>query len=136
MSDFRMPALGADMTEGTLLEWLVKPGDTVHRGDVVAVVDTDKAAIDVEVFDDGVVQRLVVEPGTKVPVGSVLAEIGTAAASSPPPTEPAVESPPVRHLAHVRGVDLTGVSGTGPGGSITRHDVEAATAPARRWVRA
>ena len=52
-----MPSLGADMTEGTLLEWLVQPGDTVHRGDIVAVVDTSKSAIDIEVFEDGVVER-------------------------------------------------------------------------------
>ncbi len=68
-----MPSLGADMTEGTLLEWLVKPGDVVHRGDIVAVVDTSKSAIDVEVFQDGRIAALVVEPGATVPVGTVLA---------------------------------------------------------------
>ncbi|HUW16080.1 MAG TPA: biotin/lipoyl-containing protein, partial [Actinomycetes bacterium] len=57
MADFRMPSLGADMDEGTLVEWLVAPGDTVRRGDSVAVVDTAKAAIEVEVFTDGVVQE-------------------------------------------------------------------------------
>lgn len=139
-----MPALGADMTEGTLTEWLVKPGDTVRRGDTVAVIDTDKAAIEVEVFADGVVSRLLVEPGTKVPVGTVLAEIDGAATTPSPtttpsstvstspsttttPPAPAVMSPPVRHLAHVKGVDLAALAGTGPGGSITRRDVELAT---------
>jgi pyruvate dehydrogenase E2 component (dihydrolipoamide acetyltransferase) len=76
MSDFTMPSLGADMVEGTLLEWLVKPGDTVHRGDIVAVVDTAKAAVEIETFSDGVVRELLVEPGTKVPVGGVLATFG------------------------------------------------------------
>ena len=61
-----MPALGADMDAGTVVEWLVAPGDPVHRGDVVAVVDTDKSAIDVECFDSGVVERLLVEPGQRV----------------------------------------------------------------------
>ncbi|UWZ59669.1 2-oxo acid dehydrogenase subunit E2 [Dactylosporangium aurantiacum] len=86
-----MPSLGADMTDGTLLEWLVHPGDPVHHGDIVAVVDTDKAAIDVECFTDGVVQDLVVEPGHRVPVGTVLATIADAA---PPPTAPPDTAPP------------------------------------------
>ena len=62
VGEFRMPSLGADMEHGTVVEWLVKPGDDVHRGDIVAVVDTDKAVIDVEVFEDGVVDELLVEP--------------------------------------------------------------------------
>ena len=73
-----MPALGADMESGTLLEWLVAPGDEVHRGQVVAVVDTAKSAIDVETWQDGVVERLLVEPGTTVDVGTPLAELVTA----------------------------------------------------------
>jgi len=75
MADFPMPSLGADMQEGTLVEWLVKPGDRVKRRDVVAVVETDKAAIEIEVYEDGVVERLLVEPGRKVPVGTILAII-------------------------------------------------------------
>ena len=73
-----MPSLGADMDAGTLVEWLVKPGDTVHHGDIVAVVETDKGAIEIEIFDDGTVQSLDVPVGTKVPVGTVLAKIGGA----------------------------------------------------------
>ena len=76
-----MPSLGADMEEGTLLEWLVKPGDTVHRGDIVAVVDTAKSAVEVECFSDGVVEALVVDPGQVVPVGAVLARLGEGAPS-------------------------------------------------------
>ena len=72
-SEFRLPALGADMDEGTILEWHVAPGARVKRGDVVAVVETDKGAIDVEIFMDGVLREIVVQPGTKVPVGTVLA---------------------------------------------------------------
>lgn len=158
MADFRMPSLGADMTQGTLLEWRVRPGDTVHRGDIVAVVDTDKAAIEVECFDDGVVDQLLVDEGTKVPVGTPLAHIGAAVAAGAPvttasaqppgagpagqrrhhPSEhraaklpaPVVESPLVRHLAHELGVDLASLTGTGPEGAITREDVMAVGAPA------
>jgi pyruvate dehydrogenase E2 component (dihydrolipoamide acetyltransferase) len=78
-----MPSLGADMDQGTLLEWLVQPGDTVHRGDIVAVVDTAKAAVEVECFTTGVVESLLVEPGTTVPVGAVLATIAETAPSVP-----------------------------------------------------
>jgi len=85
-----MPSLGADMTEGTLLEWLVSPGDEVHRGDVVAVVDTSKSAVEVECFDDGVVDALVVEPGTRVPVGTVLATLRSPAGATPEPAPAAV----------------------------------------------
>lgn len=75
MTAFTMPSLGADMDEGVLREWLVGPGDPVHRGDVVAVVETDKAAIEVECFESGTMGRLLVEPGTRVPVGTPLAVI-------------------------------------------------------------
>ena len=76
MGEFRMHSLGADMTAGTLIEWRVHPGDAVRRGDVIAVVDTDKAAIEVEVWESGVVEALLVAEGTKVPVGTVLARLG------------------------------------------------------------
>ncbi|MFB7509106.1 dihydrolipoamide acetyltransferase family protein [Streptomyces broussonetiae] len=75
MTAFTMPSLGADMDEGLLQEWLVSPGDRVHKGDVMAVVETDKAAIEVECFESGTVGRLLVEPGTRVPVGTPLALI-------------------------------------------------------------
>jgi pyruvate dehydrogenase E2 component (dihydrolipoamide acetyltransferase) len=103
MGEFRMPALGADMESGTVLEWRVQPGDRVHRGDIVAVVDTDKSDIEVEVFEDGVIEQIVVAPGVEVPVGEILALIsgggGHGAAvgpratagstpASPPPSRP------------------------------------------------
>ncbi len=87
MGDFLMPSLGADMDAGTLVEWKVKPGDRVKRGDLVAVVETVKGAIDIEVWETGVVKELLVQPGTVVPVGTVLARIetegGPAAVSAP-----------------------------------------------------
>jgi len=73
MREFRMPSLGADMEAGTLVEWLIKPGDAVKRGQVVAVVETQKGAIEVEIWEEGKVDRLVVDKGAKVPVGEVLA---------------------------------------------------------------
>jgi pyruvate dehydrogenase E2 component (dihydrolipoamide acetyltransferase) len=73
--DFQLPSLGADMDEGTLLQWLVQPGDQVKRGQVIAVVDTSKAAVDVEIWQDGIVADLLVQPGEKVPVGTVLARL-------------------------------------------------------------
>lgn len=75
MAEFRMPSLGADMESGTLVEWLVKPGDHVHRGDVIAVVGTEKGEIEIEVFQEGVVEQLVVGEGTQVPVQAVVALI-------------------------------------------------------------
>ncbi len=103
-----MPSLGSDMESGTLVEWRIKPGDQVRRGDIVAVVETQKGAIDVEIFDSGVVESLVVEPGSEVPVGTVLATVRSgeeptvteapakpaAARPAPPPTpEPAARPP-------------------------------------------
>ncbi|GAA0448614.1 2-oxo acid dehydrogenase subunit E2 [Streptomyces olivaceiscleroticus] len=75
MGEFRMPALGADMEQGTLTEWLVHPGDHVSKGDPVAVIETAKSDIEVECFEDGVVSALLAEPGTVLPVGAPLALI-------------------------------------------------------------
>jgi pyruvate dehydrogenase E2 component (dihydrolipoamide acetyltransferase) len=75
--DFRMPSLGADMEAGTLVEWLVKPGDWVKRGDIVAVVETQKGAIEIETFEAGQVEGILVELNSKVPVGTPLARIRT-----------------------------------------------------------
>lgn len=161
-----MPSLGADMDAGTVVEWLVKPGDAVHRGDVVAVVDTSKAAIEVECFADGTIQAILVPTGAEVPVGTVLATITTADAPAaapevpepapvasvpvasvpsarpepvPAPAHPAdhyVLSPLVRRLAHDLGVDADAVPGTGPGGRVTRTDVQAAARSATAPVPA
>ena len=73
MIEFRLPSLGADMDEGTLLEWRVAPGDAIKKGQIVCVVDTAKAAIDVECWHDGIVHALLVEPGLALPVGTLMA---------------------------------------------------------------
>jgi pyruvate dehydrogenase E2 component (dihydrolipoyllysine-residue acetyltransferase) len=70
-----MPSLGADMEAGTLVEWLVKPGDWVKRGDIVAVVETQKGAIEIETFQAGQVEQILVNLHSKVPVGTPLARI-------------------------------------------------------------
>jgi pyruvate dehydrogenase E2 component (dihydrolipoamide acetyltransferase) len=139
MAEFVMPALGADMQAGTLLQWLKQPGDTVAKGDIVAVVHTDKADVEVEVFTSGVIEKLVVEPGGEVPVGTVLAVIREDGAPPPPakaraapPPEPTaphvVISPSARHLAEELGLDPASIRGSGPHGRIQRKDVEAAAA--------
>ncbi|MFN7922218.1 MAG: lipoyl domain-containing protein [Bryobacteraceae bacterium] len=67
-----MPSLGADMESGVLVQWMVKPGDTVKRGDIIAVIGTDKADVEAEVFESGVIEELIAKPGEKLPVGTVL----------------------------------------------------------------
>lgn len=158
MSDFLMPALGADMEAGTLVEWLIKPGDRVKRGDVVAVVETQKGAIEVEIFSEGIVSELVIPVGTKVPVGSLIARIdgtGEAPAQPLPPFVPAPPPPPIavpqpvgfppampvraaqgvrispaaRRRAAELGIDAAKLPGTGIDGAVTVADVEAAAAP-------
>jgi pyruvate dehydrogenase E2 component (dihydrolipoamide acetyltransferase) len=96
MAEFCMPSLGADMVAGTIIEWLVKPGDSIKRGDIVAVVDTEKATIEVEVFVAGTIERILVPAGEKVPVGTALALIrdGAALASPAEATKPLVAEPP------------------------------------------
>ena len=128
MTEFRMPSLGADMEAGKLIEWKIKPGDHVKRGDIVAEVETEKADIDVEIFATGVVHELWVKPGEKVPVGTVLATIqeeGTVEIAKPEAERVRI-SPLARKVAAELGVDIAGVHGTGPGGAITREDIEQA----------
>jgi len=72
-----MPSLGADMEDATLISWKVQPGDQVRRGDIIAEIETDKGDIDVEVYEDGVIEEIVAQPGEKLPVGAVLAVIGS-----------------------------------------------------------
>ncbi len=86
MIEFKMPALGADMDEGTLNEWLVKPGDTVTRGQIVAVVETTKAAVEVECWHEGTVHELLIPVGETVQVGTPLASLLEAGETAPIPS--------------------------------------------------
>ncbi|RME56122.1 MAG: 2-oxo acid dehydrogenase subunit E2, partial [Caldilineae bacterium] len=94
MAEFRMPSLGADMQSGTLVEWLKKPGDPVHHGDIIAIVGTEKGDIEVEVFEDGVLSEILVQEGQEVPVGTVLALIrGEGETEAPTKTEAPAQAP-------------------------------------------
>ncbi|HXZ47982.1 MAG TPA: dihydrolipoamide acetyltransferase family protein [Usitatibacter sp.] len=97
MIEFKLPSLGADMDEGKLLEWKVKPGEPVKRGQVVAVVDTSKAAVEVESWQEGTMHEQLVGIGTTVPVGTVLAtllEPGVTAEAAAPQPRPQPQAPP------------------------------------------
>ena len=96
MSEFRMPSLGADMEAGTLVEWMKRPGDRVERGEVIAAVETQKGAIEIESFESGTLEKILVEVGQRVPVGTALAMIageGAPGAVAPPSAEAVVPSP-------------------------------------------
>ena len=173
--ELKMPALSPTMEEGTLAKWLVKEGDQVSSGDILAEIETDKATMEFEAVDEGTVAKILVADGTDaVKVGTVialLAEEGEdasaveapeeakpaprAEAPSPPqppspPKAPSAPEPPAppaaretgerikasplaRRLAEAQGVDLAGLSGSGPGGRIVKADVEGAAgrAPTR-----
>ena len=155
-----MPKLSDTMTEGTLAKWLKKVGDKVEMGDVLAEIETDKATMEMEAFDDGVMTEIYVQEGQKVAVGQQIALLALPgekpgeALAAPKPAAPkatavAVEpsviqaetapvpqeavshgpvkaSPLARRIASQRGVDLSRVVGTGPGGRIIERDVLAA----------
>lgn len=157
-----MPKLSDTMTEGTLISWSVKVGDEIEIGDVIAEIETDKASMEMEAFDEGVLAEILVQAGEKVPVGTalgILAEEGddvspaastaTADASAPAAVTPAAKeaataatpvaavtstsnsdgerlrvSPLARKIAAEKGIDVSSIQGTGPGGRIIGADVE------------
>jgi len=150
-----MPVMGADMTEGTVVKWLKGVGDEVKRGDKLAEIETDKAVVEMESFGEGLLRKIVVPEGMKVPVGELIAYLGAAddevpetpspvaapvgvapevpiAVGTPAPEVPTavgaggrVKATPVaRKRAAELSVDLSQVTGTGPGGRITKEDVE------------
>ncbi|HCS17555.1 MAG TPA: pyruvate dehydrogenase complex dihydrolipoamide acetyltransferase, partial [Erythrobacter sp.] len=191
----KMPALSPTMEEGTLAKWLVKPGDKVEAGDIMAEIETDKATMEFEAVDEGTIASIAVEEGSEgVKVGTVIAMLaeegenldeaaaaapsdaaeagddetaGTAEADTGAKEEPAkaaprasaeparaaietdtkapaaprddsggriIASPLARRIAEQKGVDLAGVSGSGPRGRIVKADVEgleAGVAPAK-----
>lgn len=148
MIEFLMPSLGADMEDGTLIEWRKKPGDIVKRGDIIAEVDTQKGLIEIEVFDEGTLAELLIQEGTKVPVGTVMALINPSEIAletkkeEPIPLQPIEEkkvpeitekiseeihqkvSPLARRIAAENNIDLSLIRGTGEDGAITKEDVE------------
>ncbi len=164
--EIKMPALSPTMEEGTLAKWLVKEGDTVKSGDLMAEIETDKATMEFEAVDEGVIAKILVAEGTdNVKVGTVIAiiagegEDASTAAASPAPTPAAAPapaaaaapaptpaaapaptpapaqaqaasgdrvkaSPLAKRIAAEKGVDLSGVAGSGPNGRIVKADVE------------
>jgi pyruvate dehydrogenase E2 component (dihydrolipoamide acetyltransferase) len=170
VTDILMPALSPTMEEGTLAKWHVKAGDTVRSGDVIAEIETDKATMEVEAVDEGVIEAILVPEGTEgVKVNTVIARLAGGLAASPPegdhktassspnggggppkavegaspPTKTQPASPPpapprkedggrifasplARRLAEQKGIDLSGVAGSGPHGRIIKADIDAA----------
>lgn len=150
-TEVNMPKLGFDMEEGAIANWLKDEGDTVEKGEVIAEVETDKATVEMEAPDAGVLLSIVVGAGERVPVFTTVAYIGEegeevptgdgAAEEAPAAEEPAVEAadveeapsdedikatPVARRLADEEGVDLSRVTGTGSSGRITKDDVQKA----------
>lgn len=177
-----MPKLSDTMTSGTLVTWLKKEGDAVAAGDMIAEVETDKATMEVECFEDGFLIKQYIKEGESIAIGGAICAIGekgeeapsveapaastaeaeapkeepapppaapvapapvpsaatpptpaptpTVSAPKPPPSTDAhgrvKASPLARKIATERGLDLASIQGTGPGGRITRDDVEKA----------
>lgn len=155
-----MPKLSDTMEEGVIAKWNVKEGDSVEAGDIIAEVETDKATMDVEVFDGGTILKIVPGEGDAVPLGGLIAIIGekgedisalldgSESSSSEKKeevkqeatNEPTKEeskassvstengrvkaSPLAKKIAEDKGIDLSGVSGSGPEGRIIKKDVE------------
>jgi pyruvate dehydrogenase E2 component (dihydrolipoamide acetyltransferase) len=148
MIEFVMPSLGADMEDGTLVKWRKTAGDTVNRGDIIADVETQKGSIEIEIFNEGVIEKLLIEEGTKVPVGTPMALIASKKAM--PETNTVVQpvltdsethpidikslvlseerkikiSPLARRIAAEKNIDISAIKGTGENGVITKDDVE------------
>ncbi|MFN0314041.1 MAG: dihydrolipoamide acetyltransferase family protein, partial [Burkholderiales bacterium] len=110
MFEFTMPSLGAGMEEGTFVEWLVQPGQEVKRGDIACVVETQKGAVEVEIWEAGTVAKLVAQPGEIIPVGQTMAVLATegesaeevartwSAQAKPPSLAPAVAAQPAEEI--------------------------------------
>ena len=156
ISEVTMPSMGADMTEGTIVKWLKNEGDEVKRGDKLAEIETDKTVVEMECYNDGILKKIIVQEGQAVPVGDLIAYIGdegdevpegssnasdnaasqiansieTVENQTPNPSQSIGKvkaSPIAKKLATELGVDLTSINGSGPGGRITREDVEEAS---------
>ena len=143
-----MPDLGQTTSEGKILRWLKKPGDRLLKGEPLMEVETDKVTMEVEAYRDGFIRALLVEEGQMVSAMSPIALVTDSleepyekASPAPEPSSPSpsrkkpdntlhekVEgisaAPAARTLAREIGIDLNSIEGTGPGGFITRMDVQ------------
>ncbi|MEC7835902.1 MAG: dihydrolipoamide acetyltransferase family protein, partial [Chloroflexota bacterium] len=162
-TELKMPQMGYDMEEGTVVRWLKEEGAAVNRNEPVAEIETDKAVVEFESDSEGVLLKIVAPEGTIVPVGQTIAVVGNAGEEvatvsdilseqttasmdpkpedselsrepeqfhEPPPisSEPAtgriLATPIARRIAEERGISLSNIAGSGPGGRITKKDVE------------
>lgn len=141
--EVKVPSLPESVTDGTLVNWKKKPGDTVKRGENLVDLETDKVVLDIPAPADGVLSQIVRQEGEVVTTGEVIGTLEesagseamptaappVAAASTPSPTAPATEvdleglSPAVRRLAAEHGLDMSKVPGSGRGGRVTKADV-------------
>src|SRR5215468_7288718 len=101
MAEVNMPRLSDTMQEGTITRWLKKPGDEVKRGDIIAEVETDKANMEVEAYDSGLLERILVPEGKTAPIGQAIAIIGSKnrvrnAALSDQPAQKTPQTSPTR----------------------------------------
>jgi pyruvate dehydrogenase E2 component (dihydrolipoamide acetyltransferase) len=140
-TEVRLPQAGMGMTDGTVLDWLKDVGDEVRQGECIAEVEAAKTTLEIEAPCDGILARIVTPVGALVPVREVMAviaapgeadraETGHAGTGPRPASSPAVQVvPAARRLARERGIDLAGVTGSGPGGRITEADVLAHAGP-------
>jgi pyruvate dehydrogenase E2 component (dihydrolipoamide acetyltransferase) len=151
-----MPQAGQDIKTGLIVEWYVKEGDRIEKGDAVAVVESDKATLEVEAYESGILLKILHEAGTEVPVLDPIAYLGepgedierlddaevageeTIQETPSQRSEPARErmerkrgtkvatSPSARRLVEQHGIDTDKLTGTGPNGRVIRDDVLAA----------
>jgi pyruvate dehydrogenase E2 component (dihydrolipoamide acetyltransferase) len=125
-----MPSLGADMDHGKLMDWKIKPGDDVKKGQMIAVVETTKSTVEIESFKDGKVLDLKGHVGDEIPVGQEIATfdvVGSDLAPAIPLKEPEGRikiSPAARKLALEKNIDLTKIKGSGSEGQIELKDLQ------------
>jgi pyruvate dehydrogenase E2 component (dihydrolipoamide acetyltransferase) len=151
MIDILMPRLSDTMTEGAIATWHKKPGDAVSPGDILLEIETDKALMEQEAYDAGILTEILVPEGENVAIGTPIARLddgvdhaptcadgasaqGNSSSRPPVASDRLAATPLVRRIAKERGIDLAGVTGSGPGGRIVRADLDVEIAAATAGV--